>query len=63
MPPARPGSLDGRTYTEIEAYLLQENGGKAGPAPLAASTALADTASSPQRQPRRSDRRCRAHRQ
>ena len=35
MPPASPGSLDGQTYTDIEAYLLQENGGKAGAAELA----------------------------
>ena len=48
MPPARPGSLDGRTYTEIEAYLLQENGGKAGAAPLAASSALAGSANTNQ---------------
>jgi alcohol dehydrogenase (cytochrome c) len=39
MPPASPGSLDGRTYTDIEAYLLQENGGKAGAAALLASSA------------------------
>jgi alcohol dehydrogenase (cytochrome c) len=30
MPPAAPGSLGNQTYTDIEAYLLRENGGKAG---------------------------------
>ena len=30
MPPASPGSLDTGTATDIEAYLLRENGGKAG---------------------------------
>ena len=37
MPPANPGSLDTRTYTDIEAYLLQENGGRPGRIELAAS--------------------------
>jgi alcohol dehydrogenase (cytochrome c) len=35
MPPASPGSLDSRTYVDIEAYLLQENGDKPGAAELA----------------------------
>jgi alcohol dehydrogenase (cytochrome c) len=39
MPPAIPGSLSGQTYADIEAYLLQENGDKAGTAELAASSA------------------------
>jgi alcohol dehydrogenase (cytochrome c) len=39
MPPASPGSLGSRTYADIEAYLLQENGDKAGSAELAASSA------------------------
>jgi alcohol dehydrogenase (cytochrome c) len=39
MPPASPGSLGSRTYADIEAYLLQENGEKAGTAELAASSA------------------------
>ena len=29
MPPASPGSLGSRTYTDVEAYLLRENGGQA----------------------------------
>jgi alcohol dehydrogenase (cytochrome c) len=39
MPPASPGSLSSGTYSDIEAYLLQENGDKAGTAELAASNA------------------------
>jgi alcohol dehydrogenase (cytochrome c) len=39
MPPASPASLDSRTYTDIEAYLLQENGDPAGPVELARSDA------------------------
>jgi len=39
MPPASPGSLGSQTYTDIEAYLLQENGGQAGSAELAANSA------------------------
>jgi alcohol dehydrogenase (cytochrome c) len=35
MPPASPGTLGARTYTDIEAYLLQENGDRSGPAELA----------------------------
>jgi alcohol dehydrogenase (cytochrome c) len=38
MPPASPGSLGGQTYTDIEAYLLQENGDKAGTVELAGSS-------------------------
>jgi alcohol dehydrogenase (cytochrome c) len=34
MPPASPGSLDGRTYTDVVAYLLRENGDTAGRAEL-----------------------------
>lgn len=41
MPPANPGSLDTRTYTDIEAYLLQENGDRPGSVELAASAAPA----------------------
>ncbi len=44
MPPASPGSLGSRTYTDIEAYLLQENGDRAGTAELAASSAPAELA-------------------
>src|SRR5215469_3943028 len=35
MPPASPASLDSRTYTDIEAYLLKENGDRAGAVELA----------------------------
>jgi alcohol dehydrogenase (cytochrome c) len=41
MPPANPGSLDRDTYTDIEAYLLRENGDRAGTTELAASDAPA----------------------
>ncbi len=41
MPPASPGSLAGRTYADIEAYLLRENGEKAGATALAAANAPA----------------------
>jgi hypothetical protein len=41
VPPASPGSLDSRTYTDIEAHLLLENGGKAGATELVASDAPA----------------------
>ena len=41
MPPAGPGSLGGRTYADIEAYLLRENGDKPGPVEFAASSAPA----------------------
>jgi len=44
MPPAAPGSLESRTYTDIEAFLLRENGGKAGTAMLAGSRAVAGAA-------------------
>jgi alcohol dehydrogenase (cytochrome c) len=44
MPPASPGSLGSRAYTDIEAYLLQENGDSAGTAELAASSAPAEFA-------------------
>jgi alcohol dehydrogenase (cytochrome c) len=37
MPPASPGSLGSRTYADIEAYLLRENGEKAGTVEFAAS--------------------------
>jgi len=46
MPPASPGSLDSRAYTDVEAYLLRENGGTAGAAELAVSNA-AMTAAAP----------------
>jgi alcohol dehydrogenase (cytochrome c) len=39
MPPASPGSLDSRAYTDVEAYLLQENGDTAGAAALALASA------------------------
>ena len=39
MPPASPGSLDGRAYTDVAAYLLRENGETAGTAQLAATNA------------------------
>jgi alcohol dehydrogenase (cytochrome c) len=45
MPPASPGSLDSRAYTDVEAYLLQENGERAGTAELKASSTPAVTAS------------------
>ncbi len=41
MPPSSPSSLGSRTYTDIEAYLLQENGDKAGATELAATSAAA----------------------
>jgi len=46
MPPASPGSLGG-TYVDIEAYLLQQNGNKAGTVGLAATPAPAVSAASP----------------
>ncbi len=39
MPPASPGSLGSRTYADIEAYLLQQNGERAGTTELAAPSA------------------------
>ncbi len=39
MPPGSPGSLGSRTYADIEAYLLLENGDRPGTAELAASSA------------------------
>jgi alcohol dehydrogenase (cytochrome c) len=39
MPPASPGSLDSRAYTDVEAYLLRENGENPGAAQLAISSA------------------------
>jgi len=39
MPPASPGSLGSKTYADIEAYLLQENGDRAGTTELAAPSA------------------------
>ena len=36
MPPAAPGSLDEQTYTNLVAYILEVNGGKAGNAKLPA---------------------------
>jgi alcohol dehydrogenase (cytochrome c) len=44
MPPASPGSLGSGTYADIEAYLLQENGDKAGTAELAGAGAPAEFA-------------------
>ncbi|HTV79966.1 MAG TPA: PQQ-binding-like beta-propeller repeat protein [Steroidobacteraceae bacterium] len=37
MPPASPGSLDSGAYTDVEAYLLEQNGERAGPVPLTTS--------------------------
>jgi alcohol dehydrogenase (cytochrome c) len=45
MPPASPGSLGSRTYADIDAYLLQQNGEKAGTTELAASSAAPGGAS------------------
>ncbi len=36
MPPASPGSLDSRAYTDVAAFLLRENGEQAGTAELVA---------------------------
>ncbi|HWG31784.1 MAG TPA: PQQ-binding-like beta-propeller repeat protein [Steroidobacteraceae bacterium] len=47
MPPANPGTLDTRTYTDIEAYLLQENGDRPGRSELAASLTLAASVGTP----------------
>jgi len=44
MPPASPGSLGSQTYADIEAYLLQENGDKAGTAEFVGSGAPAEVA-------------------
>ena len=44
MPPASPGSLGSRTYFDIEAYLLRENGDAAGAAEPAGSGASAQLA-------------------
>ena len=44
MPPASAGSLGSRTYTDIEAYLLQENGDRAGTAELGTSSVPATAA-------------------
>jgi alcohol dehydrogenase (cytochrome c) len=38
MPVGRPGSLSEQQYTDVTAYLLWANGGKAGAAPLAKTT-------------------------
>jgi alcohol dehydrogenase (cytochrome c) len=51
MPPASPGSLGSRTYADIEAYLLRENGDKAGPVELAASSTPATTGSAAENAP------------
>jgi alcohol dehydrogenase (cytochrome c) len=47
MPPASPGSLDSRTYADVEAYLLRENGEKAGTAQLILNPQV--TAAAPER--------------
>src|SRR3984957_6973025 len=44
MPPASPGTLGARTYVDIEAYLLQENGETPGAAELTGSGAPAQSA-------------------
>jgi alcohol dehydrogenase (cytochrome c) len=41
MPPANPGSLGAGTYTDIEAYMLQENGDPPGAKELAPAAAAA----------------------
>jgi alcohol dehydrogenase (cytochrome c) len=48
MPPASPGSLGNQTYADIEAYLLQENGDRAGTTELAASSASMGGGASPE---------------
>jgi alcohol dehydrogenase (cytochrome c) len=53
MPPASPGSLDTRTYTDVAAYLLRENGEKAGTAPLVLSAPVTATAVTAAGAPRR----------
>jgi alcohol dehydrogenase (cytochrome c) len=44
MPPASPGTFSSSTYADIEAYLLQENGERAGTTELAASSSPTDGA-------------------
>jgi alcohol dehydrogenase (cytochrome c) len=44
MPPASPGSLDGRTYTDVAAYLLRENGENAGITALVLGAPVTGTA-------------------
>ena len=39
MPPARPGSLGDDTYADVLAYILRENGARAGTRPLPTSSA------------------------
>jgi alcohol dehydrogenase (cytochrome c) len=51
MPPASPGSLGSGTYTDIEAYLLQQNGDNPGAAELAGAGAPAEFAASSQSNP------------
>jgi alcohol dehydrogenase (cytochrome c) len=46
MPPASPGSLDSRAYTDVAAFLLRENGEPAGTAELAAPSGAALAAAS-----------------
>jgi alcohol dehydrogenase (cytochrome c) len=46
MPPASPGSLDSRAYTDVAAFLLRENGEQAGSAALAAPSGAALAAAS-----------------
>ena len=52
MPPASPGSLDSRTYADVEAYLLRENGEKAGTAQLVLSPQVTAAAPEPNSVPR-----------
>lgn len=49
MPPASPGSLDSRTYADVGAYLLRENGESAGTVQLVLSPK--GTAAAPDRAP------------
>ncbi len=51
MPPASPGSLDSRTYTDVAAFLLRENGEQAGTVELAASSTSVAAAVAPERNP------------
>jgi alcohol dehydrogenase (cytochrome c) len=48
MPPASPGSLDSRTYTDVAAYLLRENGEKAGTKEFVLSTPVPGPAAAAQ---------------
>jgi alcohol dehydrogenase (cytochrome c) len=51
MPPASPGSLGSRTYADIGAYLLRENGDKPGTVELAESVAPTELAAASESTP------------